>query len=49
VLLSNDIKQRLFNAGSESVGSTPDSLADMMKRDVARIGELVKDTGIREQ
>jgi tripartite-type tricarboxylate transporter receptor subunit TctC len=38
----------LFNAGVEVVGSSPDELAAMVKADMARMGKVIKDAGIRE-
>lgn len=48
-LNAEDLKQRLFNAGSEVVGGTPQSLAETMQKDIVRISKLVKEAGIREE
>lgn len=42
-----ETKERFFNAGLEANGSTPEQLVAFMKADVARLGKLVKDAGIR--
>ncbi len=47
VLNSADVKERLFNSGGEAVGSSPEEFAAKMKSDIARIGKLIKDAGIR--
>ena len=39
--------ERLFNAGIESVGSTPNELAIAMKSEMIRMGKLIKDARIR--
>jgi tripartite-type tricarboxylate transporter receptor subunit TctC len=48
-LKTEDVKQKLFSAGSEVVVSTPQVLADTMRRDIERISRLVKETGLREE
>ncbi|MBI4191678.1 MAG: tripartite tricarboxylate transporter substrate binding protein [Betaproteobacteria bacterium] len=42
-----DAKERLFNAGVEVVGSSPEELAALMKFDIARLGKVIKDAGIK--
>ena len=49
VLSTADVKGKLFNTGIEVVGSSPEGLAAKMKSDMARIGKLVKDAGIRAE
>lgn len=44
-----DVKARLFKAGSEAVGSTPAQFAAIIKADMARMGRVIKDAGIREE
>jgi tripartite-type tricarboxylate transporter receptor subunit TctC len=34
-------------AGSETIGSTPEELAALLRSDVARFGKLIKDTNLR--
>jgi len=43
-----DIKQRLFNASIEAVGSSPAELAATVKSEIARMSKVVKDAGLRE-
>jgi tripartite-type tricarboxylate transporter receptor subunit TctC len=47
VLGDADIKQRLFAAGLETVGSTPDELTETAKAEVSKWGKLIKEAGIR--
>jgi len=42
-----DIKEKFFNAGIETVGSTPEQLAGSIKAEMARLGKVIKDAGIR--
>jgi tripartite-type tricarboxylate transporter receptor subunit TctC len=42
-----EIRERFFNAGTETVGSTPEQLAATMKSEMARLGKVIKDAGIR--
>jgi tripartite-type tricarboxylate transporter receptor subunit TctC len=42
-----ETKERFFNAGLEANGSTPQELVAFMKADVAKLGKLIKDAGIR--
>ncbi len=49
VLNQPDVKDRLFNAGTEVVGSTPAAFAAKMKSEIAKWGKVIKDAGIREQ
>ena len=44
-----DIKSRFLGAGVETVGSTPDELAAMLKSEMAKWGRLIKEAGIREE
>jgi len=39
--------ERMFNAGIESVGSTPNELAIAMKSEMTRMGKVIKDARIR--
>ena len=43
----SDVKEKLFNIGVEPVTSSPQELAAEMKADVARVGKLIRDTGIK--
>ena len=44
-----DVKEKIFNNGSEVVGSSPQGLAQVMKAEIARLGKVIKDAGIREE
>jgi tripartite-type tricarboxylate transporter receptor subunit TctC len=48
-LNSEDVKARLFNAGSQVVTNTPEAFAAVMRADIERISKLIKSTGIREE
>jgi len=48
VLHSAEVKERLFNTGIETVGSTAEALATLVKSDMARTGKLLRDAGIRD-
>ena len=45
-LNSEDVKQKLFNAGSQVVTSSPDAFAASMRNDMERITKLVKVAGL---
>lgn len=47
VLIREELKERFFNAGVETVASSPAQLAAIMKSDMARMGKVIKDAGIR--
>ena len=47
VLHRPDVKQALFNDGSETVGNSPQELREMVIADIARLGKVIKDAGIR--
>jgi tripartite-type tricarboxylate transporter receptor subunit TctC len=47
LLNKSEIKQRLFYAGVEVVGSSPEELAARMRLETAKLGKLIKDAGIR--
>jgi tripartite-type tricarboxylate transporter receptor subunit TctC len=49
VLNSAEVKERLANSGIQVVGSSPEEFAATMKSDMARIGRLIKDAGIRAE
>ena len=46
-LSAAEVRERLGNLGFELVGSTPDALGDKLKTDIARLGKLIRDAGIR--
>jgi len=45
-LNTEDTKQKFFNLGAESVGTTPAQLAAAIKSEMASMGKIIKDTGI---
>lgn len=47
VLTREEVKEKFFNAGVETVASSPAQLAAIMKSDMARMGKVIKDAGIR--
>ena len=49
VLHEADVRDRLFKAGSESVGSTPGEFAAAIKAEMAGLGRLITDAGIRDE
>ena len=49
VLSRADVKEKFFSAGVETVGSSPEELAAAMKSDMARLGKVIKDAGIRDE
>ncbi len=42
-----EVKEKFFNVGVEIVGSSPEEFAATIKSDMARMGKLIKDAGIR--
>jgi tripartite-type tricarboxylate transporter receptor subunit TctC len=42
-----DVKERFLNAGAEAVGNTPEQFAATIKADMARVGKVIKDAGIK--
>ena len=49
ILATSDAKERLFNTGVETVGSTPEQLTTRLKSEIAKWGKVIKDAGIKEQ
>jgi len=49
VLSRAEVKERFLDDGTEVVGSSPQEFAVAMKAEMARIGRLVKDNGIRTE
>jgi tripartite-type tricarboxylate transporter receptor subunit TctC len=48
-LAKPDVKQKFFNAGVESVGSTPEEFSETIKSDLARTGKVIRDAGLRSE
>ena len=49
VLNRTDVKEKFFNAGVETVGGSPEQLAATVKSEMARMGKVIRDAGIREE
>jgi tripartite-type tricarboxylate transporter receptor subunit TctC len=49
VLNRPEMKERMFNAGMEVVGSTPEQLETMVRADMALLGKFMKDVHRKEQ
>ena len=47
-LHAESVKARLFSAGVEAVGTTPQEFARMLQLDMAKWGKVIRDAGIRE-
>ena len=47
-LARTDVKEKFFATGVEPIGSSPLELAGAMKSEIARMGKVIKDAGIRE-
>lgn len=43
-----DVKDRLFNAGLETVGSSPSQFAAAIKSEMTSMGKVIKDAGLRQ-
>ncbi len=43
-----EIRELLFNAGVEANGTTPEEFAAFVKADIARMGKVIREAGIRE-
>mgnify|MGYP003351012710 CR=1 FL=1 len=43
-----DIRERLISTGADPVLSSPEQLADLLARDLAKWGKLIRDLGIKE-
>ena len=48
-LHTKDIKEKSLNAGGETVGSTPEEFTASIKSDMARMGKVIKDAGIKPE
>ncbi len=43
------VKAKFFDSGVETVGSSPAELLNKMKAEIAKLGKVIKDAGIREE
>ena len=46
-LTQAEIKEKLLSVGTEAVGSSPEQLTAKLKGEIARLGKVVKDAGLR--
>ena len=49
VINRTDVKERFFNSGAEGVGSSPQTFGATIKSEMAKLGKLIRDAGIREE
>ncbi len=49
IINQREVKEQLFNIGSEVVSGTPEQFTAMIKNEVTKVGKLMKDLGIKEQ
>jgi tripartite-type tricarboxylate transporter receptor subunit TctC len=49
VLHDSETKERLFESGSEAVGSSSEEFASTIKAEMANLGKLITDAGIRDE
>jgi tripartite-type tricarboxylate transporter receptor subunit TctC len=47
VLTRPDVKERIATAGAQPVGSSPEELAALVKRELARWSRVIKAVGIK--
>jgi len=47
-LKTTEVKERFFKVGVETVGSTPEEFAAVIKSDMVKMAKVIKDAGIRE-
>jgi tripartite-type tricarboxylate transporter receptor subunit TctC len=47
VLNTPDVKQKFFNAGMDTVASSPEQLAAAVKSEMSRLGSLIKRSAVR--
>jgi tripartite-type tricarboxylate transporter receptor subunit TctC len=48
VLNMPEVRERFFNSGVETVGSTPEQFAATIRADIARMSKVIRDAGIQE-
>jgi len=44
-----EVKEKYFNSGVETVGSTPEEFGAKIKAEMTRLGKVIRDTGIRAE
>ena len=48
-LKTPEAKERFFSSGVEAIGSTPEELAATIRSEVARLGKMIREVGIKAQ
>ena len=48
-LKTTEVKERFFKVGVETVGSSPEEFAAVIKSDMTKMAKVIKDAGIREE
>lgn len=49
VLNRSDVKEKSFNAGAETVGSSPEEFAITLRSEMTKWGKVIKDAGMRDE
>ena len=49
ILNQADVKEKAAKVGTETVGTSPGELAATIKSDIAVLGKLIRDAGIRAE
>ncbi|MND04130.1 Tripartite tricarboxylate transporter family receptor [compost metagenome] len=49
VLARPEVGEKLLKIGQEPVGGTPEQFAETIQSEIARVGKLVRDVGIRAE
>jgi tripartite-type tricarboxylate transporter receptor subunit TctC len=49
VVEHSEVKEGFFNTGIDVIGSSPEKLSTTMKAEMARLGKVVREAGIRGQ
>jgi tripartite-type tricarboxylate transporter receptor subunit TctC len=49
VLTRPDVREKFFNVGVETVGSTPEEFGGLVKSEMARLGKVIREAGLREK
>lgn len=42
-----DVKEKFFNVGVDTIGTTPEQFAAIIKADIVKMDKLIKSAGIR--
>ena len=49
LLNTTDIRERFISTGSEAASSSPEQFAAAIKTEIAKMGKLIKDAGIKAE